>query len=498
MADAGIALPAGGRWFAPVFVLLAALMVFSAPLTDTDLTLHLGMGRAFAQAGVSPADIFSWTAGGTPWTPHEWLFSWMLWQVHLAGGLPALWLFKVALWVGLVLLLLYAVPRECRGVPFLEFMLLALLAGARLWTLRPHFFFLTGLVLTVLVARQVRPRLLTVLGLTLYYLVWANTHASVLLGVGLWLLWRLPLLRNNLRRETLTLLLLTLATLANPAGASLWLWPLSLLAGGKPGFVQEWGSIAEVLMTVPGMLFIIFTLMLALAVKRDWCWRPFRWHEQPFPWRELVLWLGFTAWALLSRRMIAPAAVSGILLAGALSATGGQWLADDKHTRRDVVILLGLALLSLAGWWLPAPGAALAPQLAAQTAAVEHIRAHPPAGGRLFNDYAWGGAVMLYGWPDLKTFVDGRTEVFSSQLLADYGILYQAQPGWRVLLDHYAITGGWLPAAAPLAQELLADPLWRRDAAVGNGMVYLTRVDRPSPGAVAPSSPAMNSGRGGR
>ncbi|HNW93682.1 MAG TPA: hypothetical protein PKM88_12300 [bacterium] len=456
---------------ATVLAVLLAVLVMAMPLTDSDLHLHLAMGRIFSLTGVPGQDALSWTAAGTPWTPHEWLWSLALWQVWQRTNSEGMWLLKLLLWMIPVLLALRACPGERRDAVFLGSWSLALLAGAALWTLRPHVVMLIGLLALVRSAgRQLtlRRAALTALGFAL----WANLHASVLMGLGLWLLLRLPQWRCAGRRELAGLLLLALATLANPAGARLWLWPLSLLRDGKAGFVEEWGGFTAVAATLPGIMFIALTLLtLALVLQAVR-------QRQALPWRELLLWLGFTVWALASRRMVAPAALLAVLTVAML----------PRRVRPELVRarwLLAVACLAFLGWWQLPVRERFAVRRENLVVAVQQLpssaaMAVPRPGaapllvaGHLFHPYEWGGVLLFERWPECRTFVDGRTEVFPSQLLADYGILFRAGTGWRELLDRYEIDAAWLPAGAPLAAALAADR-WQLELLPG-GSLYLTR-----------------------
>jgi len=62
-----------------------------------------------------------------------------------------------------------------------------------------------------------------------------------------------------------------------------------------------------------------------------------------------------------------------------------------------------------------------------------------------------------------------RTEVFSSQLLGDYGIMFQAGAGWRELLARYDITAVWLPDGHD-ADRLRQVVLDRFDLSLGTGL----------------------------
>ena len=92
-------------------------------------------------------------------------------------------------------------------------------------------------------------------------------------------------------------------------------------------------------------------------------------------------------------------------------------------------------------------------------AAVEALRAQPGhADWRIFNDYRWGG-YLLYEGP-IRTFVDGRTDLFMGPVLTDYHRLYGITPEWRDVLARYRIDAALIRSGHPL-ERLLEREGWR-------------------------------------
>lgn len=433
--------------------LALVLLAFGGTLADTDLALHLGMGRVFSAQGVPDRDPFSWTAPGTPWTPHEWLWSVLVWKVWQQGNLPGLQALLLLAGAVITVLLGTAVPSPQRGVAWCAVVALALLAAAPLWVLRPHLVFILGLLLAGRAAsRPLTPRLLA--AAVAGFLLWANLHASVLIGLAAWALLR-PWSRGTRRRELLLLLLLALTTLITPAGARLWAWPLTLLAENKPAFVAEWGPFRDVALTLPGLAFLLLTALAGSAAVRA---------RGALPWRLLLLWAAFTLWTMQSRRMAAPAAVLAVALVSAL-VRGGQLRLPALPPRWRLPALILLLLAAAAAWPQALPVRQPFAQKRAQVAyALQQAQQRLPAGVQLFVPYEWGGMLIFESYPYFRTFVDGRTEVFSARLLEDYGRLLG---GDQELLDAYGVEAVLLPAAVPLAAALVQDKGWSTEQLVG-------------------------------
>jgi len=91
--------------------------------------------------------------------------------------------------------------------------------------------------------------------------------------------------------------------------------------------------------------------------------------------------------------------------------------------------------------------------------AVEYVRENPPQGNML-NAYNWGGYLM-YALPEYPVFVDGRTDLYGDQFLADYLRAARGGDNWRDMVDQYAI--GWVlvETGSGLANNLLNEPGWR-------------------------------------
>jgi len=83
-------------------------------------------------------------------------------------------------------------------------------------------------------------------------------------------------------------------------------------------------------------------------------------------------------------------------------------------------------------------------------ATVNYLEAHPGAvHGEMFNDYGWGGYLMLY-LPERKVFIDGRNDFYGEELLREFNQVDDVKPGWENVLEKYNV--GWtiLPCQHPL------------------------------------------------
>ena len=93
-------------------------------------------------------------------------------------------------------------------------------------------------------------------------------------------------------------------------------------------------------------------------------------------------------------------------------------------------------------------------------AATRFVATNPRAvSGEMFNDYGWGGYLMLT-MPEHRVFVDGRNDFYGPELIQDFDTVNRAHPGWEDVLQKYKV--GWtiLPRAHPLNELLTLRKDW--------------------------------------
>jgi hypothetical protein len=76
--------------------------------------------------------------------------------------------------------------------------------------------------------------------------------------------------------------------------------------------------------------------------------------------------------------------------------------------------------------------------------------------GPLFNSYNWGAYILWSMYPEHRSFVDGRTDLFDDSILQEYLQAWRGAPGWDTLLDDWQIQTVLVEPLAPLALRLEA------------------------------------------
>ncbi|HEY2702814.1 MAG TPA: hypothetical protein VGL20_03900 [Candidatus Dormibacteraeota bacterium] len=440
-------------------LLAAALLLAGVPcldvLGDPDLWWHLRAGRwMLDHLSVPGGELFTYTAQGAPWTPHEWLAEVIFAGLAAAGGvlLVALVMAAVA-WTGLWACALRARDRGAGSLALAGALLLGARAAEPVLGARPQVatFALTAWTLLIAerhLARGGRVRWL----LPPLLALWANLHAGFLGGIAvLGAVVAIEAVRTRLRlagaapavrvrQLAIALGVAAAAACLNPAGPRLYAYALSTSASVKAKPIVEWMppnlhdaglwpfallAASTVLLVVLGRRIDLRDRLLAAAAVLAACLAVRN--------IALLVAIALPAWTaaaesaagLLARRLRRGSAVPrarrvtpATVIAGALVVLCGG-------------VGLGIAVARAATDASPAGVAAADP-----ACAVAALRAAPD-GTRLFAPYGTSGYLIQELWP--------RTRVY------DYGELIAA--GDRVFADDLRIAAG--ATTAPTALDLL-------------------------------------------
>jgi hypothetical protein len=436
-------------------VVLAGALATTGPVGTNDIGFHLRLGQEIVQTGAPPrTDSHSHTCPGVPYPDHEWLSQLGLYAFHQAfgdGGLAVL----EGILVGLCLLL---VTLSVRGPAALRIALAitVLLLGIEHAEIRPH---LLGWVMVALLAMLLeRRRKAPVLVLLL---VWANTHASVLLGVGLaGLAFVEEAIREKSRRPLAWAGAAALVPLVNPYG-----WKSYALFFGirtHVGFVGEWKPFG-----VDTFQFWLIAAVVVAALAGILRSRPVNGFDLV---RLAVL-------AVLSFQSSRSGVVMAIFLAPGFGRWYGRALAAwPLRVRQATAMLLAVLVLGFLGWRIR-EGKTLRLELDCEhlpVAAVDFIQRRGLR-GPIFNDYDFGGYLLWKAWPQFPVFVDGRIEIYRGRALDDYLLVSNAGPGWEDVVRRHGITFFMIRPERPLAKALLASDGWDLAYFDYNSVIFLRR-----------------------
>ncbi len=495
------------RWVAWLFpslsdLLFVALLGLALGLrghqlfnADGDLARHLAVGRQILATGSIPTlDLFSYTKGGEPFVPYEWLSEVIFAATNLQLGFAGVAVLAASLAAAPFLLLARWTVRDGAN-PFVAIGLLTAgaLAGSMHWLARPHLFtILLALLWTrALVRHRATGSLRPLAALPPLMALWANLHGGFLVGfviLGVFLVGAIveahpagipfgtstPLPRGDEGRSALSTrhlrsavvmavagLLSLAATGLNPVGYSL----LPHVAGYfRSQFLVD--NTVEYLSPnfhdLGPQLFLGLLLVAVVALALA---------PRPIAPTDLGMLLVWTALALYSARNIPLFVVICLpivvrLGSEALAVRGGGIAARLAATERQLGGPL-LPLLAVAAALLISRGTVgdIRPQFGFDPALfpVQALAKAEQAGarGNLFNYFSWGGYILYAGYPAHRVFIDGQTDFYGEQLTRDYLKVARLEPDWEAILDRYRVDWVLFPHRSPLSMLLARTRGWR-------------------------------------
>lgn len=405
-------------------------------ITGGDLWWHLAAG-----AEGMTRDAWSYTAHGARWLNHEWLADVIL--VHI--GTPGVVYWKWAMIAATALLLFAALRRTAGFVPSYAATLFALATAAPFLDIRPHLWTLLAYAALLLLSA-----LRLYAWLPLLFLAWANLHGGVVFGLGaVGIIQAFRAYRERSWTPALQTLACVVATLANPNGPAVLLYPFRYAFGGsafRAGLMEWTGPFTPGGIQDPLYPWLIAASVAAVLVLRRRAVGP-----------ALVLSAVTLAMSLESRRFITLFAISAApLVVEALAmipipsrvAAPAPWLA----------LALGLFLL----WPYPKTSAAFSALIQEESFPVDSLDFIEQNGlsGNLFVNYGWGGYVGFRTHGRMQVFIDGRADtVFPDAVYRQYLQVERLEPGWEHALDgaQYVL---W-PRTTALPARLVETGLWR-------------------------------------
>lgn len=469
------------QWLLPsVQVLLFALIFWQALLfmphllnADGDLPMHLAIGDSIlATAQIPIHDVFSHTRAGALFFSHEWLSEVFFALAFRAAGLNGVaWLTATVL--GLIYAALAYALRDAgvRALVALFAAYAASIVGAIHQLPRPHIFsalFLTLFLIVLERYRRTQNRRVLYFSLPVM-LLWANMHGGFMFGLGLVGMYVLGAAferdRTRVIELSACLVALVLVACINPNGGELI---AHLLAWSGARYILDQTTEFKspdlhALNTWPFFALLITSLALG-------------WRAKPrLDWTHLILLAGWSAFALYSARLIlfyaqvvfvVLAPVVDRLLDQALPKLGRIASNFEPAARlaRGEIWGVAIAAVLIA---LEASGAKLDlwregnvfESTKFPITAVNKLKDNLP-NGKLFNDFTWGGYLMLRLYPRAKVFIDGRTDFYGEQLTRDYLQAVNGEAGWDKLMDQYDIRWVMLQPTQPLADRLDTSANW--------------------------------------
>jgi hypothetical protein len=222
-----------------------------------------------------------------------------------------------------------------------------------------------------------------------------------------------------------------------PAGPALLLYPLRYVDAGDWGManITEWQSPDfHDPAHIPLLLF-----MGAVALFGRW--------KVPW-WMSLFAFLGIAMTLLALRNGPVAAIIGAPAVAVGIDAALRDWRPNPKRLsvrlarQRRILETVLVAIIAAAGIviFIPRdPAAAVADSIERElpVQGVEILIDRFP-NGRILADYGWGGYVIgqMYHL-GARVAVDGRNDMYDDAILADYGLVRDADEGWQGVIERW-------------------------------------------------------------
>jgi len=440
-------------------VLIPAVLGSSKTIfNDGDVSWHIATGQwILAHHAIPHFDPFSFTWGGRPWVPMEWLADVIFAAAYKLAAYPGVAALVTTALMALHLIVFANASRYVRAliaiIP-MDFVLVPMLLA------RPHLLvwpLLASWVLLMLRAREKdrAPPLAFALLMTL----WASVHGSFLLGLGIAGLFGFEALvfSTDRARAFRQWLLFGIACVAavfiNANGIAGVVYPLRLENLQMLPLIDEWKPSNP---KVTPFFFGILALTLALIA----------WKRPRLVWTRWLLLGGMLGLALLQVRH---QAMLAIIAAMVLPEGFGREGVKSPRAEPVVIAVAAAAAFALITARLLLP---LSPvenetnpwKLIAEVPA--QYRSQP-----VLNGYSMGGALILSG---IRPFIDGRSDMYGDALVADYVRITHGDPAaFDAAVRRWNIRWAIVPKRTQVTGVLDRSPGWRRIADDAAGTVYV-------------------------
>lgn len=478
------------------FGVFLGLVAFAATLEikDLDLWFHIRSGNYIVHHRAVPVvDVFSCSAEGLSWSNHEWLFQVIVYGVKRLWGMNALIYMQAGVVLSMFLMLFMLTYRRSRLLLMTPLLYLVFLVYQTRFTIRPDIFSLLFMVTFVTILATSLKHRWSLWALFFLQVIWTNMHGYFFLGVlivGLallaeWVRRRVPLpwawkeegrlTDTEFRRLQFIGLAVISATFINPQGWRGALYPLTVLwqvpSGEARVFFEHitelrrplsWATLLDKGAQWPfKALIFLSSVSLILARRR-------------FDIGVVLFWLFFLLFSLTAIRNMTYFAVAAYLT---LMVSSFKILPEhiipirfvsEKFKYLTGVIMTVLVMIGLAhvvgdfqvrGYYDFDMYARKSVYLGVDRRLFPHHAADflkkNGIKGNFFNDFNSGAYLIGRTYPNVRVFIDGRTELRGAKFFTTYKKLWEE--GDEKLFDEmattYKLTGAFVNTAYTQAPE---------------------------------------------
>jgi hypothetical protein len=300
-------------------------------------------------------------------------------------------------------------------------------------------------------------------------LVWANAHASFLIGfivagtIGLDDCIEHRWKPDRVRRWAAFGAASLLVTLINPSGIHGLIYPFSVSGMSSLPAITEWGASTP---QFSPYFYIVLLLMMGIVLLK----RP------KFRLGELLLLLLTLGMAFMHLRHQAMFIIIAVLI---ITPKISDRQAEAAPPRFPLAWLGGAALLAVAILGLRT----IVPLTPKETYSNPRgLLAHVPAELKdqpVLNEYSLGGPLILAG---IKPFIDGRSDMYGDAFTQNYMTIVSGdRKAFEEAVRRYGISWTMLQKGNGLIEVLDASPGWKRLYSDRVGVIHVRRSAPPAP-----------------
>ncbi len=439
---------------------LFGLVAYLATLEikDLDIWLHIATGKFITVNHIIPkVDVLSCSLGDRPWINHEWLFQVIVYNIFKVWGADGLLRMQATLVVVTMLVLLFLGYNKDRQLITILGLYLVFLLFQQRFTTRPDLYSLLFFALYIFILALHIDRKWSTIALFVIQILWVNTHGFFFFGpvfvlIGVISEWlkrslRLPyewnesgrLTNEEYKRLKQIFFLVILASLLNPYFIKGAWYPLGVFfsfSGENKIFfshIQElqrpiaWNTLFT------GGQFFHYKMVIVLSLIS------FIFNRRRVDISALFFWLIFLMFSLLAARNIAFFGFAAYLvsIANIVNISYKDIVPLRFTTKKFQCITSTMAKIAFLLFVFHHGRIAAAnayydfdkyelkselggislrnyPAKAADFLSVNNVR------GNFFNDFNSGAYLLGRCFPDIKVFIDGRTEVYGGEFFKQY------------------------------------------------------------------------------
>lgn len=498
-----------------VFCLIFALS--HRAIFDADIWLHLKTGEIIIKNKIIPSkDIFSFTLDGKPWIDHEWLFQAVSYLIYHKWQAEALILLEsyclIASFFILFLMGTYAIKSYMEVAIFI---LMTAYACVSRFNIRPDIFSLLFFSLYLYLLRfHINKRIIWLL--LPIQVLWTNFHGYFFLGPLVVLLFILAeFLRRKIRflpagwrqgfilddsaykRLLKVFFFILLMCFINPQGLQGAFYPLDIFKGILTGkmqvffkYIQELQPTFKMMKAFAGNAYFLITIF---------CFTLMAFNFKNLRLVEILLALTFFLFALKVRNITFFAFTAFMIIISYIGPTLNrisQAIKLEIPTRKTLYFLLKYNLIIFLIIWIGIKINELAldsyydfeskkfnslifgidqrryPKGAVSFLLKNNINVP------LFNDFNSGAYIIGMGYPKIKIFIDGRTELYGPEFFNEYKDMIQGDSKvFEKTVNKYNIGAVLLGLSTQRLPEIInylyKNPQWKLVFFDAQGLVFL-------------------------